>query len=173
MTIWQRIQKTKKDEQGASFLLFFLLLFMVVFLIFGLAFDLALLRSAQSEVQSTLDSATVAGATQLVTNKNTLDKDATTELGHEFYAKNRKGVFGLRCLGSAEVKKAVSKGANKSSLMSDDEGNCQWIKAREVVSKNSYRLSTYECVSTVFLSPIMPEYCFFADSTSRTSQIDN
>lgn len=163
--------QSRKKEDGAGLLVFWLLMFMITFTIFGLGIDLALVRSAQSSVQSTLDAATAAGVTQLVTNKNTVDADGATELGHEFYAENRKGILGLNCMTSAHQTKAKAQ-IKKSGLMSDDN-DCLWIKARETVSKNEYRLATYECVSTVFIKPLMPEFCFFTDSTARTSQVDN
>lgn len=172
-TMIQTIRNIHKREDGASLLIFFLLMFSIVFIIFGLGFDISVLRSAQAEAQATLDSATVAATTQLQTNKNKVDADGAAEVAEEFYSKNRKAIFQVKCMSAKEVTAARKAGAAKATLVADEDDTCMWVKTREVVKNNSYRMSAYECVETVFLKPIMPEYCFFVDSTARTSQLAN
>lgn len=162
-------RQARTAEHGNGMLVLFLMMFVLLMAFFGLAVDTSRAVHARTQAQSTLDSAVVAAATQLNTNKNVINTSQARSLAEEFYGSNRKNIGGIGCASAADVT-AAKKDKNPSAVRKGPAG-CKFVRtSSSKPSNNQFRMSVRECVPTTFLSIITEEFCFNIHSTSRTAQ---
>lgn len=159
----RRFRKNRGQEYGnAAFITVFLML-PVLAAFFGLAVDGAKGRYAQQQAQNNVQSAAVAGASQLDTNAAKINFAGAKATAIDSYTKNRAN-YGknMRCAKAGDVKAGESL----------QGGSCPWILTGFTVAPDgkSLSMSVREYTPNAWLGQVgLDDFIISVGSTARLS----